>query len=62
MGRGEESIPDEEWERFLREAQAGTEGAPEEPSARARMVAARLREEADRPEPFGSMSTKGRGM
>ncbi|MFF4588169.1 hypothetical protein [Streptomyces sp. NPDC001388] len=33
MGKGGESIPDEEWERFLREAEAGTEGAPEEPSA-----------------------------
>ncbi|MEU9288425.1 hypothetical protein AB0D57_27950 [Streptomyces sp. NPDC048275] len=50
MGKGEASIPDEEWERFLREAEAGTQGAPEEPSARARMVARRLREEPGRPE------------
>ncbi|MFJ4502723.1 hypothetical protein [Streptomyces sp. NPDC088864] len=39
------SIPDEEWERFLREAEAGTGGAPEEPSARARMVTRRLHDE-----------------
>ncbi|MEV0523948.1 hypothetical protein AB0I66_11015 [Streptomyces sp. NPDC050439] len=39
------SISDEEWARFLRDAEAGTGSAPEEPSARARMVARRLREE-----------------
>ncbi|EPH41532.1 hypothetical protein ABT390_08905 [Streptomyces aurantiacus] len=44
------SISDEEWERFLREAEAGTRDAPEEPSARARMVARRLREEPEAPE------------
>lgn len=44
------SISDEEWERFLREAEAGTQSAPAEPSARARMVARRLREEPGRPE------------
>ncbi|MFJ8546408.1 hypothetical protein ACIRFH_31285 [Streptomyces sp. NPDC093586] len=54
MGKGEGSIPDEEWERFLREAEAGTAGAPEEPSARARMVAQRLREEGSPPEPWRS--------
>ncbi|MEU2982340.1 hypothetical protein ABZ678_36935 [Streptomyces hirsutus] len=54
MGKGGESIPDEEWERFLREAEAGTKGAPEEPSARARMVGRRLREETGRPEPWRS--------
>ncbi|MCP9958014.1 hypothetical protein [Streptomyces sudanensis] len=54
MGEGEQSIPDEEWERFLREAAAGTSGAPEEPSARARMVARRLREETGPPEPWRS--------
>ncbi|CAM3928202.1 hypothetical protein HMPREF1486_06398 [Streptomyces sp. HPH0547] len=43
------SIPDEEWERFLRTAEAGGDDAPKEPSARARMVARRLREEPDRP-------------
>lgn len=36
VGKGGESIPEEEWERFLREAEAGTRGAPKEPSARAR--------------------------
>lgn len=54
VGKGGESIPDEEWERFLREAEAGTKGAPEEPSARARMVGRRLREETGRPEPWRS--------
>ncbi|MET7697454.1 hypothetical protein [Streptomyces sp. NPDC005485] len=51
MGKGGASIPDEEWERFQREAEAGIQGAPEEPSARARMVARRLREEPGHPEP-----------
>lgn len=50
MGKDGASIPDEEWERFLREAEAGTQGAPEEPSARARMVARRLREEPGPPD------------
>ncbi|MFJ2417519.1 hypothetical protein [Streptomyces brevispora] len=50
MRKGGESIPDEEWERFLREAEAGSPGAPEEPSARARTVARRLREEPAAPE------------
>ncbi|MCX4537880.1 hypothetical protein [Streptomyces sp. NBC_01669] len=50
MGKNGASIPDEEWERFLREAQAGTQSAPEEPSARARMVGRRLREETGPPE------------
>ncbi|MBD0424512.1 hypothetical protein H0H10_36015 [Streptomyces sp. TRM S81-3] len=50
MGKDGPSIPDEEWERFLREAEAGTQDAPEEPSARARMVARRLREEGGPPE------------
>lgn len=54
VGKGEASIPDEEWERFLREAEAGTKGAPEEPSARARMVAQRLREETGPQEPWRS--------
>ena len=50
MGKAGPSISDEEWERFLREAEAGTRSAPEEPSARARMVARRLREEPGQPE------------
>ncbi|MEU4685770.1 hypothetical protein [Streptomyces xinghaiensis] len=49
MGKNGASIPDEEWERFLREAEAGTHDAPREPSARARMVARRLREEPGPP-------------
>ncbi|MFI8087969.1 hypothetical protein ACIF9R_06570 [Streptomyces sp. NPDC086080] len=44
----ESSIPDEQWEAFLRDAsEGGGAPAPEEPSARARMVTRRLREEAD---------------
>ncbi|MEE1942910.1 hypothetical protein V1L54_26470 [Streptomyces sp. TRM 70361] len=50
MDKGGESISDEELERFLREAEAGGRDAPEEPSARARMVARRLREEPGPPE------------
>lgn len=50
VGNGGTSIPDEEWERFLREAEAGAQGAPKEPSARARMVTRQLREEPGRPE------------
>ncbi|WP_308315400.1 hypothetical protein [Streptomyces sp. ISL-100] len=38
-------MPDEEWDRFLRESADGTPDAPKEPSARARDVARRLREE-----------------
>jgi hypothetical protein len=44
------SIPDDEWERFLQEAAADTRGAPREPSARARMVARRLRNEPGPPD------------
>lgn len=49
MGKGGTSIPDEEWERFLRDAEAETSGAPEEPSARARTVARRLAEKPGPP-------------
>jgi hypothetical protein len=62
VGKGDASIPDDEWERFLREAEAGTKGAPEEPSARARMVAQRLRQETGRPEPWrGHQPARRRG-
>ncbi len=54
VGKGGESISDEEWERFLREAEAGSKDAPEEPSARARMVAGRLRDAPAEPEPWRS--------
>lgn len=39
------SVPDEEWERFLRDSMTGAANAPREPSARARAVARRMREE-----------------
>ncbi|MHC3428733.1 hypothetical protein [Streptomyces sp. DT18] len=44
MHRSDDSLPDEEWDRFLRDAAAGTGAAdaPKEPSARARMVTRRL--------------------
>ncbi|MEU9474476.1 hypothetical protein [Streptomyces sp. NPDC048191] len=62
MGKdGESSISDEEWERFLREAEAGTRGAPQEPSARARMVARRLREEPARPDAWRAHEPPRRG-
>jgi hypothetical protein len=50
VDKGGASIPDEEWERFLQEAEAGTSGAPEEPSARARIVARQLQQERGRPQ------------
>ncbi|MGI5478807.1 hypothetical protein [Streptomyces lavendofoliae] len=43
-------MPDEEWERFLRESVTGATGAPVEPSARAREVERRLREHPGQPE------------
>jgi hypothetical protein len=43
------SISDEELERFLRESAEGVGAPPKEPSARARMVARRLREEETAP-------------
>ncbi|WP_306319992.1 MULTISPECIES: hypothetical protein [unclassified Streptomyces] len=43
--RGGSSPSDEEWERFLIESEDGVRDAPKEPSARARMVTRRLREE-----------------
>ncbi|MFJ6695879.1 hypothetical protein ACIQM4_07375 [Streptomyces sp. NPDC091272] len=45
---GSPSLSDEDWERFLRESEAGAPDAPKEPSARARMVTRRLREEPAR--------------
>ncbi|MCS0639164.1 hypothetical protein NX801_26685 [Streptomyces sp. LP05-1] len=42
-------MSDEEWERFLRESVTGVADAPREPSARARGVAARLREQPAAP-------------
>ncbi|WP_405613437.1 hypothetical protein [Streptomyces sp. NBC_01508] len=48
--QGGSSTSDEEWERFLRESADGVPDAPKEPSARARMVTRRLREEPAPPE------------
>ncbi|GLF94903.1 hypothetical protein [Streptomyces yaizuensis] len=55
-GQGGSSLSDEEWERFLRESVDGVRGAPEEPSARAREVTRRLRENPARPEPWRTYS------
>lgn len=49
-------VSDEEWSELMRRAEAGGAGAPKEPSARARMVTARLRaldEEAARAQGAG---------
>ncbi|MEU2118616.1 hypothetical protein ABZ567_23920 [Streptomyces sp. NPDC016459] len=39
------SVPDDVWDQFLRDSVAGVGNAPKEPSARARLVADRLRDE-----------------
>ncbi|MGI5457190.1 hypothetical protein ACQEWB_29300 [Streptomyces sp. CA-249302] len=53
-GSGEEpSIPDDVWDKFLKDSEAGIGSAPKEPSARARMVTERLRQQdarGERPE------------
>ncbi|MFI9584352.1 hypothetical protein ACIHCQ_21495 [Streptomyces sp. NPDC052236] len=43
--RSGSSVPDEEWDQFLRDSVDGVADAPKEPSARARVVTRRLREE-----------------
>ncbi|MFD8820922.1 hypothetical protein ACFV1C_00890 [Streptomyces sp. NPDC059605] len=55
-GQDGSSVPDEEWERFLRESVAGVPGAPVEPSARAREVERRLRERPGQPEGWRTYS------
>ncbi|MEU9358656.1 hypothetical protein AB0D35_11190 [Streptomyces sp. NPDC048301] len=53
---GTPSVSDEQWAELVRQAEAGGAGAPKEPSARARMVTARLRakdEEAARAQGAG---------
>ncbi|MFI0979196.1 hypothetical protein ACH4SP_19605 [Streptomyces sp. NPDC021093] len=47
--QGGSSVSDEEWERFLQDSVNGAPDAPKEPSARARMVTRRLREEPANP-------------
>ncbi|MET9773329.1 hypothetical protein ABZ023_03550 [Streptomyces sp. NPDC006367] len=49
-------MPDEEWERFLRESMTGAAGAPVEPSARAREVERRLRGRSGQPEGWRTYS------
>ncbi|WP_343308380.1 hypothetical protein [Streptomyces sp. SID5770] len=46
------AVPDEVWEEFLRTSADGAGDAPEEPSARARETAARLRAEPAGPAPW----------
>ncbi|MDX6758109.1 MULTISPECIES: hypothetical protein [Streptomyces] len=50
MGKNDDraGVSDEEWARFMEQAAAGSGEAPKEPSARARMVTERLREERRR--------------
>ncbi|MFB6504387.1 MULTISPECIES: hypothetical protein [unclassified Streptomyces] len=55
-GQDGSSVPDEEWDRFLRESVAGAPGAPLEPSARAREVERRLRERPGQPEGWRTYS------
>jgi hypothetical protein len=47
---GSGSISDEEWARFLQDSERGIASAPKEPSARARMVTERLRQQEARGE------------
>lgn len=47
-GQAGPALSDEDWVRFLAQAETGAGEAPKEPSARARMVTARLREEESR--------------
>ncbi|MFJ3925653.1 hypothetical protein [Streptomyces sp. NPDC090022] len=44
-GSGGSSVSDDDWDKFLRQAELGVGEAPKEPSARARMVTERLRRE-----------------
>ncbi|HEY3482006.1 MAG TPA: hypothetical protein VGL02_24180, partial [Streptomyces sp.] len=45
----EPSLPDDVWERFVQDSERDIRAtAPKEPSARARMVTRRLREEEER--------------
>ncbi|MFJ2932919.1 hypothetical protein ACIO8G_09115 [Streptomyces sp. NPDC087219] len=43
--RGDSSVPDDVWEQFLRDSVEGVADAPKEPSARARVVTERLRDQ-----------------
>ncbi|MFF4358719.1 hypothetical protein [Streptomyces sp. NPDC001604] len=50
-GSGEEpSVPDDVWDKFLKDTEAELAAAPKEPSARARMVTERLRQQDARGE------------
>ena len=49
LPEGEPPLPDDVWDRFLQDSERNIRAtAPKEPSARARMVARRLREEDER--------------
>jgi len=63
---GEPSLPDDVWDRFLQDNEREIRAtAPKEPSARARIVARRLREEEERasaePPRRGRFRLRGRG-
>ncbi|WP_202237608.1 hypothetical protein [Actinacidiphila reveromycinica] len=58
---GESSIPDEVWEQFLSDNERDIRAsAPKEPSARARIVARRLREQEERAAAEGGRRRRGR--
>ncbi|GAA2392598.1 hypothetical protein GCM10010420_16490 [Streptomyces glaucosporus] len=57
---GEPAVPDEVWERFVEECASGR-SAPEEPSARARMVTARLRQQDEEAARRGPLRNRLRG-
>ncbi|MCF1599956.1 hypothetical protein L0P92_41385, partial [Streptomyces muensis] len=49
-GSSSSSISDDEWKKFVQDAERETTSAPKEPSARARMVTERLRQQEARGE------------
>jgi hypothetical protein len=58
---GESSIPDEVWEQFLSDNERDIRAsAPKEPSARARIVARRLREQQEQAAAQGGRRRRGR--
>ncbi|MER5888385.1 hypothetical protein ABT160_31575 [Streptomyces sp. NPDC001941] len=60
-GSGEEPVPDDVWQRFLEDSERDIRAsAPKEPSARARMVTERLRQEAEQPAPWRGPTARPR--
>ncbi|MBY8882487.1 hypothetical protein [Actinacidiphila acidipaludis] len=65
LPEGEPPVPDDVWDRFLADSERDIRAtAPKEPSARARIVARRLREEDEKAAaeaPRGRFGRRGRG-